>query len=164
MPLVVTPAHAVPLHFDGAQYLRLQDLVIRGGGHDTILFDQADQIEFDNVTVWCGANGIRAKGLRNFRLHHSGYTAMCRRGAFRTRHKPPLAARQRHARRYATQHACHAGARRQSRVRRLRLSTERPVEISYCTFSDGHDGVYVGGLNVRFHHNLIERTQDDGIY
>jgi hypothetical protein len=37
-------------------------------------------------------------------------------------------------------------------------------EISYCTFSNGHDGVYNGGLNCKFHHNLVEHTQDDGIY
>jgi hypothetical protein len=164
VPLVVTPAHAVPLHFDGAQHVRLQDLVIRGGGHDTVLFDQADQIEFDNVTVWCGANGLRAKGLRNFKLHHSGLYGNVPPWTFRT--DTSLRARPGSGTRDVTRLNTHAmlvpDGNREFDVYAFPQNDQ--WEISYCTFSDGHDGVYVGGLNVRFHHNLIERTQDDGIY
>ena len=37
-------------------------------------------------------------------------------------------------------------------------------EISYCEFTDGHDGVYPNGRNIRFHHNWIDNVQDDGVY
>jgi hypothetical protein len=37
-------------------------------------------------------------------------------------------------------------------------------DISHCEFTDGHDGVYLSGRAIRFHHNLVERMQDDGIY
>jgi hypothetical protein len=37
-------------------------------------------------------------------------------------------------------------------------------EISHCDFTDAHDGVYLGGVDVRFHHNRIHDLQDDGLY
>ena len=37
-------------------------------------------------------------------------------------------------------------------------------EISYCEFTDSHDGVYPSGHHIRFHHNWIDRMNDDGIY
>jgi hypothetical protein len=37
-------------------------------------------------------------------------------------------------------------------------------ELAYSEFTDAHDGVYLGAINCRFHHNLIEGLQDDGIY
>jgi hypothetical protein len=37
-------------------------------------------------------------------------------------------------------------------------------EIAHCEFTDGHDGVYLSGRAIRFHNNLVERMQDDGIY
>ena len=37
-------------------------------------------------------------------------------------------------------------------------------DISYCEFTDGHDGVYPSGRNIRFHHNWVDNMQDDGIY
>jgi len=37
-------------------------------------------------------------------------------------------------------------------------------DISYCEFTDGHDGVYPNGRMIRFHHNWIDNIQDDGIY
>lgn len=37
-------------------------------------------------------------------------------------------------------------------------------DISYCEFTDGHDGVYPNGHHIRFHHNWVDRIQDDGMY
>lgn len=37
-------------------------------------------------------------------------------------------------------------------------------EISYCEFTDSHDGVYPSGHHIKFHHNWIDRMNDDGIY
>jgi len=37
-------------------------------------------------------------------------------------------------------------------------------DVSYCEFTDGHDGVYPSGRNIRFHHNWVAAMQDDGIY
>ena len=38
-------------------------------------------------------------------------------------------------------------------------------EIAFCEFTDGHDGAYVGGVQrLRFHHNLVDNMNDDGVY
>jgi len=37
-------------------------------------------------------------------------------------------------------------------------------DVSYCEFTDGHDGPYVSGRRIRFHHNWVDNMQDDGIY
>lgn len=164
VPLIVTPAHAVPLHLDGANHVRVQDLVIRGGGHDTVLFEQCDGVEFDNVTVWCGADGLRATGLRNFNMHHCGLHGNVPPWTFRT--DTSLRSRPGSGTRDVTRLNTHAmlvpNSGREYDV--YAFPQNDNWEISYCTFSDGHDGVYLGGLNLKFHHNLLERTQDDGIY
>jgi hypothetical protein len=37
-------------------------------------------------------------------------------------------------------------------------------EISYSEFTDASDGLYLGGVGVRFHHNRVYNMHDDGIY
>jgi hypothetical protein len=37
-------------------------------------------------------------------------------------------------------------------------------EIGYSEFTDSHDGLYLGGISLAFHHNLVDNFQDDGIY
>lgn len=37
-------------------------------------------------------------------------------------------------------------------------------EIDHCEFTDGHDGVYLSGVDIRFHHNWVDNVQDDAIY
>ena len=164
VPLIVTPSYSIPLHLEGSNHVRVQDLCIRGGGHDTVLLEQCNDIQFDNLTVWCGADGIRAIGLRDFKLTHSGIYGNVPPWTFRT--DTSLRARPGSGTRDVTRLNTHAmlvpGAQRESDV--YAFPQNDNWEIAYNTFADGHDGVYLGGLNLRFHHNLIERTQDDGIY
>ena len=37
-------------------------------------------------------------------------------------------------------------------------------EIAHSEFTEGSDGLYLGGVGLRFHHNLVSNMQDDGIY
>lgn len=164
VPLIVTPAHAIPLRLDGANHVRFQDIVLRGGGHDTVVCEQCDDVKFDNLTVWCGANGIRGYGLRNFQMTRCGVYGNVPPWTFRT--DTSLRARPGSGTRDITRLNTHAmlvpSAMRENDV--YAFPQNDHWDISYCTFAGGHDGVYLGGLNLRFHHNLIEGTQDDGIY
>src|SRR5207253_2300022 len=36
-------------------------------------------------------------------------------------------------------------------------------EIANCEFTDGHDGVFLVGGNMHFHHNLVDNIQDDAL-
>lgn len=164
VPLIITPSHAVPLRLDGAKHVRIQDLVVRGAGLDTVVFEQCSYIDFDNVTVWCGAEGIRATGLQNFKMTGCGVYGNVQPWSFRT--DTSLRARPGVPTRDITRLNTHAllipDSGREFDVYAIPQNDD--WEISYCTFSNGHDGVYIGGLNCRFHHNIVEHTQDDGIY
>ncbi|MCE9608152.1 MAG: DUF1565 domain-containing protein [Planctomycetia bacterium] len=164
VPLVVVPSHHIPLRLDGAAHLTFQDLVVRGGGHDTILLEQTRAIAFDNVTVWCGSNGIRAYGAQGLTLHRCGLFGNVPPWTFRT--DTSLRTYPWRNERDITRLNTHAlllpNSGRESDVYAFPQNDD--WKISYCEFGDGHDGVYLGGLNVDFHHNLIDGTQDDGIY
>ncbi|MBC7820235.1 MAG: hypothetical protein IAG10_25405, partial [Planctomycetaceae bacterium] len=165
LPLVIAPFRSVPLHLDRAEHLRIQDLVIRGGGFDTVRIDQSSDIEFDNVTIWCGTYGVRAKGAQRLRLMGRGFYG----------NSPPWATRydaglnsypgrtQRDLTRYNTHAWLVPEANGEHDVYSFPFNDD--WEIAYCEFGDaGADGVYLGGVNARFHHNLVENTTDDGLY
>lgn len=164
LPLVIAPYAAVPLHFDGAEQVRIQDLVIRGGGYDTVVLDQASDIEFDNVTVWCGTYGLRATGARRLKFHRSALYGSI--APWTTRFESGLNTYPGRTQRDITRLNTHA----------LLVTAANPEfsvyhnpfnedwEISYSEFTDASDGLYLGGVGLRFHHNIVYNMHDDGIY
>jgi hypothetical protein len=164
VPLIVVPSHHVPLVLDGAEHIRLQDLVVRGGGHYTVELAQTLGTTFDNVTVWAGANGLHAFGARDLALYRCGLYGNVPPWTFRTdtslRTYPVR--KDRDITRLNTHALLLPNSGRESDV--YAFPQNDRWTISYCEFGDGHDGIYLGGLNADFHHNLIDGTQDDGIY
>ncbi len=164
LPLIIAPFHAVPLTIEGARCLVLQDLIIRGGGYDTVRLNLAQQVTFDRVTIYAGTYGLRAKSTTHLRLTDSAIHGNVPPWSFRSdtskRDYPGKPTRN------ITRLNTHA-------LLALDNGTEHDVyatpvndhwEIAYCHFTDAHDGLYLGGLNLNFHHNLIENMQDDGLY
>lgn len=164
LPLIVAPFRSVPLTIDGAAHVRIQDLTVRGAGYDAVILDKAEHIEFDNVTVWCGSYGVRARATGPLKLHRCGLHGSCPPWLFRT----------------DTSKRAYPG-RPNRDITRLNTHATLVVEngrefevfahpcndnweISYCEFTDSHDGPYLGGVSLKFHHNLIDETQDDGVY
>ncbi|MDA1143031.1 MAG: right-handed parallel beta-helix repeat-containing protein [Planctomycetota bacterium] len=165
LPLVLAPLRSVPLRIAGAKHINVQDLIIRGGGHDTVLLEQCTNIEFDNVTIWCGTFGVRATGAQQLRLIRCGIFG----------NSPPWQTRYdagfntypgrttRDISRLNTHAWLLADANQEYDVFCFPFNDD--WEIAYCDFGDaGADGLYLGGVNVRFHHNLVDNTTDDGIY
>lgn len=164
LPLILAPFRSVPLMIDGAAHVRVQDLVIRGAGYDAVILDKAEHIEFDNVTVWCGSYGIRARATGPLKLHRCGLYGSCPPWLFRTdTSKRAYPGRpNRDITRLNTHATLVVDNGREFEV--FAHPCNDNWEISYCEFTDSHDGPYLGGVSVKFHHNLIEGTQDDGIY
>lgn len=164
LPMVVAPFRAVPLHVDGAKHVRFQDLVIRGGGYDTMVLDQASDIEFDNVTLWCGSYGMRITGTQRLKITRSGFYGSVPPWCFRT--DSSLRTYPQRDQRDITRLGTHAllvpEAGREFSVYAYPINDD--WEIAYCDFAYAHDGLYLGSVNVRFHQNRIYDLQDDGLY
>ncbi|HVX10949.1 MAG TPA: hypothetical protein VHC22_07210 [Pirellulales bacterium] len=176
LPLVIAPFKALPLKIDMAKHVRFQDLVLRGGGHDCIVLQMGIDVEIDNVTVFAGTYGLRSRSTGPFRMIDSAIHGMI----------PPWAWRDEnglytYTPRFYDPFVPGADITNQRNIARLNThalvvtegSYEFEVfyyphnhdwEIAHCEFTDGHDGVYLSGRAIRFHHNVVERIQDDGIY
>ncbi len=164
LPLVLAPFRSVPLHVDQGQYLRFQDLQIRGGGYDTVILSHASDIEFDNVLVHCGTYGLRAANTQHLKFYRSALYGNAAPWCFRTENS--LRARKNGGRRDVARLTAHA-------LLVIETGFEHDIyayppnddwEISYSAFTDSHDGIYIGGIGIKFHHNIMEDMQDDGIY
>lgn len=166
LPLIIAPFHSVPLLIDRAQHVRFQDLVIRGGGYDAVDIRHGEHIEFDNVTIYAGAYGLKARNTGPMLLHNSAIYGSV----------PPWSTREETSLRERPW---------ESKGRDLtRLNTHALIipaagdeysvyyfpynhlwEISNCEFADAHDGVYTGDIDgLKFHHNYVHNFQDDGVY
>jgi len=178
LPLVIAPFAAVPLRVDQAMHVRFQDLVIRGGGHNAVVTEFGVGIEFDNVTIFAGTYGLRSVGTGPMRFADSAIYGMCAPWAFRTENGLHT---------YSPDYYdpfLNEYLEKPANVRNVaRLMTHALLvteggfefevfyyphnhhwEIVHSEFTEGHDGVYLSGKHIRFHHNWVDNIQDDGIY
>jgi hypothetical protein len=176
LPLVIAPFRSVPLFVDMARHVRFQDLVIRGGGHNCVVLQMGIGIEFDNVTIFAGTYGLRSRSTGPFRMVHSAIHGMIPPWAWRDenglytytpRSYDPFVpaakpANERNIARLNTHAVLVTEGSYEFEV--FHYPYNHDWEIAYCEFTDGHDGVYLSGHGIRFHHNLVDRMQDDGIY
>ena len=164
VPLTLAAYRSTPLFFDQAAHVQLQDLVIRGGGYVTVLMEQAHHIKLDNVTIFCGAYGIRSLGSSHLTLHNCGLHGSGAPWTFRSdASKRDYPGRpHRNLSRLNTHSLIEVDAGRESSV--WAYPQNDHWKITHCHFTDSHDGVYLGAMHVEFAHNVIENMQDDGIY
>lgn len=176
LPLIITPFKSTPLFVDMAKHVRFQDLVIRGGGHDCVILQMGIDIEFDNVVIFAGTYGLRARSTGPFRMVHSAIHGMIPPWAWRDENglytysprwydpfvPPPQPANERNIARLNTHALLVTEGSYEFEV--FHYPYNHDWDIAHCEFTDGHDGVYLSGRAIRFHHNLVDRMQDDGIY
>lgn len=189
LPLIISPFGSVPLKIDMAKHVRFQDLVVRGAGHDCVELRMGIDIEFDNVTIFAGTYGLRSQSTGPFRMVHSAIHGMIPPWAWRDenglytyspRYYSPFVAPPKDVGRIGNpSYETKPGNERN--IARLNthalLVTEGSYEfevfyypynhdweIAHCEFTDGHDCVYLSGRAINFHHNVVERAQDDGVY
>ncbi|MCE9532035.1 MAG: DUF1565 domain-containing protein [Planctomycetes bacterium] len=164
LPLIIASFNSVSLHVDGAAHVRFQDLIIRGGGYTTVVLNHVVGVEFDNVTIWCGTYGIRAGQTGPFTFHRSALHGNAAPWTFRsdTSKRDYPGRPHRNITRLNTHALIELDAGRESSV--YATPQNDNWEFSYSEFTDAADGLYLGSINVKFHHNLVEDMQDDGIY
>lgn len=168
VPLVIAPFRSVPLCVDDARHIRFQDLVVRGGGFDTVVLQGAQHVEFDNVVVYCGTYGLRGRYSGHVRFHNSALRGgvppwgVLEDGALREHHGLPIPALGRNIARLTAHALAVMEGHTEEQVYYYPLNHD--WEFSYSDFTDGHDGIYFGGERIRFHHNRVDRIMDDQLY
>ncbi|MFW6038889.1 MAG: hypothetical protein ACOC9P_00245 [bacterium] len=188
LPLIVAPFSAKALHVDQAEHVRFQDLVFRGGGYKTVDLEFGVDLTFDGCTIYAGGYGVWSKNTGPMEMVDCGVFGMMAPWMFRTENvmyayspriyppfidgiasteiqgdKEPLRSRVvRHISRLPT-HAVLVTAGGYE-FETFYYPLNHDWNIHHSEFTDGHDGVYVSGRNIRFHHNLVDNMQDDAVY
>ncbi|MBM4072519.1 MAG: hypothetical protein FJ271_26855 [Planctomycetes bacterium] len=164
VPLILAPYKSVPLHIDDARHVRFQDLIIRGGGYETVVMTNGFDVEFDNVIIRGGTYCMRTENTVKLKFYRSAMYGNAPPWAFRG--DSSLRARPGRKTRDLARLTCHAlwvtNTGREYSVHAFPANDD--WDISYSEFTDSHDGLYLGGIGLRFHHNLVDNFQDDGIY
>jgi len=164
LPLVIAPFKSVPLRVDNARHVRFQDLIIRGGGYETTVVTACSDVEFDNVTIRGGTYCMRTENTLRFRFIRSAMYGNGPPWSFRG--DGSLRARPGRSTRDIARLTCHSvwvtNTGREFSVYAFPMNDD--WEIAYSEFTDSHDGPYFGGISMKFHHNLVDSFQDDGIY
>lgn len=188
LPLVVAPYDSIPLTVSQAMHVKFEDLVFRGGGHATVKLMFGIDITFDRCNIYAGNYGVWSKGTGPLKMVNCGVYGMMAPWMFRdenisyayspTVYQPFLNGEGAVERQGSKGEPLKVKARHISRLpTHAVLVTEGGYEfetfyyphnhdwdIDHCEFTDGHDGVYPSGRNIRFHHSLVDNIQDDGIY
>lgn len=176
LPLVIAPFNSVPLFVDQAMHVRFQDLVFRGAGSNTVVLQFGIDVQFDNVTIYAGTYGIRARSTGPLQMTNSAVRGMIPPWASRDENSlhtytptsydpflpPEKPANTRNVARMLTHAVVVTEGTYEFEV--FHYPYNHDWDVSYCEFSDGHDGVYISGRNINFHHNWVDRFQDDATY
>lgn len=142
LPLVVG-GPGTPLTIEDARHVRVRNLVLRGSRSHTLHLTRSQQIELEGLTVYGGCPGMYVRDVSGLKMLHCALRGVAAPWSSRAAHK----------------------YRGVSPYLFVADSGNRDFEIAYCEFTDGHDGAVIGGIDrLRFHHNLVENFNDDGLY
>jgi len=166
LPLIIAPFHSVPLLIDRAQHVRFQDLVIRGGAYDVVDIRRGEHLEFDNVTIYAGTYGFRARNTGPLKFFNSAIYGSVppwsTRGETSLRERP-WKSKGKDLTRLNTHSLLIPATSDEYSV--YYFPYNHDWEIYNSEFTDGHDGVYLGDIvDLKFHHNYVHNFQDDGLY
>jgi len=187
LPLIIAPYSAKPLFIDQAMHVRFEDMVFRGGGYITVRMDFGVNITFDRCTIYAGGYGIWSKGTGPLTMTNTGVFGMIAPWMFRTENvsyayspkiyppfsegevEPEMQGRKNHAKRvvrHISRIPTHAVLVTEGgfEFETFYYPLNHDWDISNCEFTDGHDGVYLSGRDIHFHHNLVDNMQDDAVY
>jgi hypothetical protein len=130
------------LEIKDARAFRLQDVVIRGSA-TAIHISDSEGVQLDGVTVYAVRYGMiitETRGLKVFNTAFRGFDAPW------------------HPRASGTDVDCFCP------LDLVTAESGGDMEFAYNEFTDHHDCIQIGNVDfLAFHHNLVERFNDDGI-
>jgi hypothetical protein len=176
LPLIIAAFDSEPLFVDQGMHVRFQDLQIRGGGFNAVVLQFGVELDFDNVVILAGTYGVRARSTGPLRMVDSAVQGIIPPWAWRNENglytytpdaydpyvPSPESANKRNIARLPTHALVVTEGSYEFEV--FHYPYNHDWDVSHSEFTDAHDGVYVSGRHIRFHHNWVDNIQDDGIY
>lgn len=147
LPLVIS-GHEYALRIEGARHLRIQDIVVRGAERSAVLVTrdqedidhEAEDVELDGVTLYGSGSALRVSHTKRLRVLNSMLRG----------HSAPWHSR------FTVKNRAGSGY--------LIVAEGKDFEIAHSELTDHHDCITFHGLDgLRFHHNLVDNFNDDGI-
>lgn len=150
LPLIIAGRSAgTPVTLHRSQFVRLQDLVIRGTRETALAISESADIEIDGLTLYGGSSAMRVAKTAGLRMTHTACRGIAAPWTFRG----SLKYRSVEARIFSASGWTPA------------VDENRDFELAWCEFTDCVDGVFIGNVRgVRFHHNLVANVSDDGMF
>ena len=147
LPLVVAVGFGGDvLRATGIRHVRIRDLVLRGAtGSPLIHLYGSEDIGLDHLTVFGGFPALLVNASKGIRVTHSAFRGLA----------APWSSRA---------HMKYRGTPSYQVIFQDNQPANTDIELAWCEFTDDHDFAflrYVKGL--RFHHNLVENFNDDGL-
>ena len=147
LPLVISDCGTDEvLRINGTRHILIQDLVFRGAaGRPLASIHGAENIVLDGVTIYGGAPSLLINASQRLKLLHCAVRSLSAPWSSRASMK-------------------YRGTPSYSLITRRGKPLNKDLEIAYCDFTDGHDGLWLRYVNnLRFHHNYVDNFNDDGL-
>ena len=134
------------VRIQGVRHVRLQDLVVRGAaGSPLVHVYGAEQIELDHLTLYGGNPALLINASKNVRVTHSALRGLA----------APWTSRA---------HMKYRGTPSYQIVLQNNQPRNENIEFAWCEYTDDHDFAFLRfAKNLRFHHNLVDNFNDDGL-
>jgi hypothetical protein len=148
LKLVVSArGRGVPMSLRGARYLRVQDLVLRGGFEAALVVEYGAGIVLEGVTAYGGATVMSVTNTAGLRLLDCAFRGRSAPWIFRS-----------HLKYRAIESSLVAAGGWNG-------GGNRDFEIAWSEFTDTVDGLFLGGVDgVHLHHCYLDNVSDDGLF
>jgi hypothetical protein len=147
LPLVIAAGFGGDvLRVSGIQHVKIRDLVLRGAtGSPMIHVYGSQDITLDHLTVFGGFPALLVNASKDIMVTHSAFRGLA----------APWTSRA---------HMKYRGTPSYQVILQNNQPINENIEFAWCEFTDDHDFAFLRYVkNLRFHHNLVENFNDDGL-
>lgn len=147
LPLVIAVGFGDDvLRASGVKHVRVQDLIVRGAtGSPLVHVYGCEALELDHLTCYGGFPGLLINASKQIRVTHCAFHGLA----------APWSSRA---------HMKYRGTASYQVVLQDNQPRNEDIELAWCEFTDDHDFAFLRPVtNLRFHHNLVDNFNDDGL-
>lgn len=190
--LILSSVDSVPLTIDGARHVHIEGLTLVGGGFDTLVIENSNHVSLDRLNIVAGSVRGQTSGNINLRnstirgprpswMWRTDGSTGCADGSTRdvvrvicptlidtatvriTRIMPRVIYYDYLRDRPLGMQPITLATDDAATPQMLSSPMNHNWTISGCRISDGHDGIFLAGDEMRLDHNVIEDFQDDAV-